>query len=57
MEDAVTVVDAVSIPDGDYFDPTDIYTAIPKSVTPRHPYTSYLTARTAERRGVNRSRA
>lgn len=52
VEDAVTVLDAVSNPSGDYFDPDDIYTAIPKAVISRPPYASYLNTRVSERRGV-----
>lgn len=52
LEDAVTVLDAVSNPSGDYFDPSDIYTAIPKAVISRAPYVSFLNRRLSPRRSL-----
>jgi Asp-tRNA(Asn)/Glu-tRNA(Gln) amidotransferase A subunit family amidase len=52
LDDAVTVLDALSNPGGDYFEPSDIYTAIPKSITPARPYSSYLNHDVDGRRGI-----
>ncbi|HET6337470.1 MAG TPA: amidase family protein [Polyangiales bacterium] len=52
LDDAITVIDAISNPDGDYFDSSDIYTAIPKAITPKRPYASFLNHDVDGRRGI-----
>ena len=43
LGDSARVLDALKDPDEGYFDPEDIFTALPKPFVPEQPYASYLT--------------
>src|SRR4029453_18576266 len=42
LGDAARVLDALKDPDEGYFDPEDIFTALPKPFVPEQPYASFL---------------
>jgi amidase len=44
VKDAVLVLDALKDPQRGYFDPRDIYTALPKGLVARQPYASFVSA-------------
>jgi Asp-tRNA(Asn)/Glu-tRNA(Gln) amidotransferase A subunit family amidase len=44
VKDAARVLDALKDPVHGYFDPRDIYSALPRSVVPAQPYASFATA-------------
>ena len=43
LGDAAKVLDALKNPETAYFDPRDIFTALPKSFVPNRPYASFIT--------------
>jgi Asp-tRNA(Asn)/Glu-tRNA(Gln) amidotransferase A subunit family amidase len=42
VEDGALVLDALKNPERGYFDPRDIYTALPKVIIPEEPYSSFI---------------
>ncbi len=42
VEDAALVLDALRNPDGGFYDPRDIYTALPRPLIPEAPYASFV---------------
>jgi len=52
VRDAALVLDALKDPERGYFDPRDIYTALPKGLTPREPYASFANAAAANGRAL-----
>jgi amidase len=52
LDDAVTVLDALRNPSGDYYDSEDIYTAVPKALVPAKPYASYLNHDVSAKHGL-----
>lgn len=42
VKDAATVLDAIKDPERGYFDPRDIYTALPKGLVSKAPYSSFV---------------
>src|SRR5206468_3311611 len=44
VKDAATVLDALKDPQRGYFDPRDIYSALPKSLISKEPYASFAAA-------------
>ena len=42
VEDAARVLDALGNPGGDFYDPRDIYSALPRALIPEAPYASFV---------------
>jgi Asp-tRNA(Asn)/Glu-tRNA(Gln) amidotransferase A subunit family amidase len=52
VKDAAAVLDAVKNPERGYFDPRDIYTALPKNLISKSPYSSFVGGAANARQGA-----
>ena len=52
VKDAAAVLDAIKDPERGYFDPRDIYTALPKNLISKAPYSSFVGAQANKKGGA-----